>query len=72
MTVEYLTLEDLLALSSDLGDLQVRDAGLLDSAVQRPRSSLFGHDAYPTIHEKVAVLLDRWREIARLSTATSD
>ena len=36
----------------------VRDLGLLDSATARPRSSAFGVDAYPTLHEKAAALLD--------------
>lgn len=58
MTVEYLTLDDLLALASDLGVDKVRDLGLLDSAAHRPKSSLMGQDAYPTLHEKAAVLLE--------------
>lgn len=58
MTVEYLGLEDLLALADDLGVPKVRDLGLLDAAAHRPRSSLMGHDAYPTLHEKAAVLLE--------------
>jgi death-on-curing protein len=36
----------------------VTDIGLLDSAAHRPQASAFGHDAYPTIHEKAAALLD--------------
>jgi death-on-curing protein len=35
----------------------VRDVGLLDSAVNRPRSSAFGEDAYQTIDLKAAALL---------------
>ena len=35
----------------------VRDLGLLDSAVARPRSSVFGQDAYPDIWTKAAALL---------------
>ncbi|WP_372735877.1 type II toxin-antitoxin system death-on-curing family toxin [Nocardioides sp.] len=35
----------------------VRDAGLLESAAARPRTSLFGDDAYPTIELKAAALL---------------
>lgn len=58
MTVEYLTLDDLLALAADLGVDKVRDLGLLDSAAHRPKSSLMGQDAYPTLHEKAAVLLE--------------
>ena len=58
MTVEYLTLDDLLALADDLGVSKVRDLGLLDSAAHRPKSSLMGRDAYPLLHEKTAVLLE--------------
>lgn len=58
MTVEYLILEDLLALADDLGVSKVRDLGLLGAAVHRPRTSLMGHDAYPTVDEKAAVLLE--------------
>lgn len=58
MTLRYLQLEDLLVLADDLGVPQVRDLGLLDSAAHRPRSSLFGRDAYPSASEKAAVLLE--------------
>jgi death-on-curing protein len=58
VTVEYLQLEDLLQLASDLGDLVVRDFGLLEAAAQRPRTTLYGQEAYPTIPEKAAVLLE--------------
>jgi death-on-curing protein len=56
--IEYLTLEDVLALIGDLGVGPVRDIGLLDSAVHRPQVSVFGADAYPGIDEKAAVLLE--------------
>lgn len=55
--VEFLTLEDLLGLVRRLGAGPVRDVGLLDAAVTRPRSSAFGEDAYPTLHLKAAALL---------------
>ncbi|MFC5500985.1 type II toxin-antitoxin system death-on-curing family toxin [Lysinimonas soli] len=58
MTVEHLQLEDLLQLASDLGDLAVRDLGLLEAAVQRPQTTLYGQEAYPSIHDKAAVLLE--------------
>jgi len=53
----YLTLEDLLRLTRLLGAGPVRDAGLLDSAAARPRASVFGQDAYPSLPEKAAALL---------------
>ena len=36
---------------------EVRDLGLLESALARPQASAFGQDAYPTIHEKAAALV---------------
>lgn len=36
----------------------VKDHTLLDSALKRPQQSLFGEDAYPTIHAKAAALLE--------------
>ena len=58
MTTHYLDLEDLLVLVDDLGVGPVRDLGLLDSAAHRPRTSLFGEDAYPDLDTKAAALLE--------------
>jgi death-on-curing protein len=57
--VEYLDLDDLLALAAALlGDPPpVRDVGLLGSAVARPRTTAFGEDAYPDLWSKAAALL---------------
>ena len=55
--VEYLELEDILQLVRHLGVGPVRDVGLVDSAVARPRSSAFGEDAYSSISLKAAALL---------------
>jgi death on curing protein len=55
--VEYLDLEDLLALVRVLQAGPVRDLGLLDSAAGRPRSSALGEEAYPTLSQKAAALL---------------
>ena len=38
-------------------DVVVRDAGLLGSALARPRASVLGADAYPTLEEKAAALV---------------
>jgi death-on-curing protein len=54
---EYLSLEDLLDLVNALGAGPVRDLGLLDSACHRPRASLFGQEAYPTLTGKAAALM---------------
>ena len=54
----FLDLEDLLHVARrTLGDVEVRDVGLLESASARPRSTAFGEDAYPSIHAKAAALL---------------
>ena len=57
--IDYLTLEDVVILANELagGRAEVRDLGLLDAAVHRPRASLFGADAYPELHGKAAALL---------------
>lgn len=55
---EYLSLEDLLALTDDLGVGPVRDLGLLDSAAHRPQTELIGYEAYTSLDEKAAVLVE--------------
>lgn len=55
---EYLSLEDLLALVDDLQVGPLRDLGLLDSAAHRPQTSLWGREAYRTLDEKAAALLE--------------
>ena len=56
---EFLELDDLLVIiDRAVGpDAQVRDAGLLASTLARPRATVFGDDAYPSLDEKVAALL---------------
>ena len=56
---EYLDLEDLLEIARQAvgKDVVVRDYGLLQSALARPRASVFGQDAYPDLHLKAAALL---------------
>ncbi len=56
--IAYLTLDDVLQLISDLGVGPIRDIGLLDSAVHRPQASVFGEDAYPSVDDKAAALLE--------------
>ena len=55
--VEFLGLEDLVVMTRLLGAGPIRDLGLLDAAVARARSSVFGQDAYPTIELKAAALI---------------
>lgn len=45
-------------LVEDLGVGPVRDVGLLESAVARPRTKLWGKAAYPSLELKAAALLD--------------
>ncbi|WP_125078672.1 type II toxin-antitoxin system death-on-curing family toxin [Mycobacterium sp. P7213] len=56
---EYLDLEDLLEVARGAvgADVAVRDYGLLESALARPRASVFGADAYPDLHLKAAALM---------------
>jgi death on curing protein len=77
--VEYLDLEDIVAMVRLLRVGPIRDLGLLDSAVNRPRASAFGDDAYRTLDLKAAALLhsmlknhalvDGNKRVAWLSTA---
>src|ERR1700733_16089700 len=50
---EYLDLDDLLVIAR----AAIRDYGLLESALARPRASVFGQDAYPELHLKAAALM---------------
>ena len=55
MSIDYLTVEELLEIAAGiLPEVLVRDIGLLSSAVDRPRTTVFGEDAYPTIESKAA------------------
>ena len=58
MTV-YLTVEQALriARAATGSPIEVRDIGLLEAAVHRPRTSVFGQDAYPDLMTKAAALL---------------
>lgn len=54
----YLDVEDLRHIAERiLPGVEVRDVGLLEAAVARPRASAFGGDAYPSVHDKAAALL---------------
>ena len=59
MSLVYLGLDDLLAASrAFLGaEPVVRDFGLLDSALARPRAAMYGVQAYPSLDKKAAALL---------------
>lgn len=63
--MRYVTRDELLYINGKIlndarilaGAQKIRDMGLLESAVLRPQSSVFGSDAYPTLREKVAALM---------------
>ena len=55
--IEYLELEDVLHMVRLLEIGPIRDLGLLDSSVARPRSGTFAEDFYPTLELKAAALL---------------
>lgn len=55
---DYLTVEDLLEVAAGvIGEVTIRDAGLLAAAAGRPQLTVYGDDAYPTFDEKAAALL---------------
>ncbi|MCM3339341.1 type II toxin-antitoxin system death-on-curing family toxin [Paenibacillus sp. MER TA 81-3] len=63
--VKYLTKEEVIAghyfMMKQMQDMEqagVKDHSLLESAVYRPQQSVFGEDAYPTLFEKAAALVD--------------
>ena len=55
----YLTLPELLHVAARvLGpEVAVRDYGLFEAALARPRATAFGKDAYPSLDAKAAALL---------------
>lgn len=54
----YLTAEELLVVARRVvGDLVVRDLGLVESAAARPRTQIGATDAYPDLLTKAAALL---------------
>jgi death-on-curing protein len=53
----YLSLEDVLYLAARVGEPTPRDVGLVESAVARPMTTVFGSDAYPDIHTKAAAFM---------------
>jgi death-on-curing protein len=57
--VIYLTLSELLHVAGRTlsAGYAVRDYGLLEAALARPRATAFGKDAYPSLDAKAAALL---------------
>jgi death on curing protein len=58
--MQYVTIEEVIRINQDLlgtGSV-IRDAGLLASAVGRPALVVFGEDAYLTLYDKTAALME--------------
>ncbi len=63
MDVRYLTMAEILWLHSASierygGSPGIRDSNMLQSAVNRPQTTVFQADAFPTLSEKAAAYLD--------------
>jgi len=56
--IEYLDLDELVKIARHAigANVAIADYGLLESALARPRASVFGSDAYPDLHLKAAAL----------------
>lgn len=62
MTAQYLSVKEVLKIHHQViktfgGSHGVRDLGLLESAVARPKAGYLEYEAYSTLQEKAAVLL---------------
>lgn len=56
--MRYLTVEDICGFNEAfVGPGQLRDLGLLESAVMRPQQALVAGDLYPDLHSKAAALV---------------
>ncbi|CUR57307.1 conserved hypothetical protein [metagenome] len=55
----YLDLDTAIAVAARAvdGEPEVADVGLLESALARPRATVFGEDAYPSLRGKTAALM---------------
>jgi death-on-curing protein len=56
--IQYLSLEEVIEIGEALiPDFRIRDIGLLESAVHRPTTVIYGQEAYPSIEGKIAALM---------------
>ena len=56
--VEYLHFHELMEICfAIIPGAQIRDGGLLKSAAERPKTMLFGEDAYKSFNEKASALM---------------
>ncbi|WP_411348822.1 type II toxin-antitoxin system death-on-curing family toxin [Paenibacillus sp. WLX2291] len=65
MTIQYVTIQEIIYFNAMLidehggeEDTGVRDLGLLESAVNRPKQTMLGKDLYPTVFHKAAALFE--------------
>lgn len=58
--MRYVTIEEVVRINGDILGTEptIRDVGLLASAVDRPAQVVFGADAYPTLFDKAAALME--------------
>ena len=56
--IDFLDIHDVLQICERIiPNLAIRDQGLLQSAIERPRTTVFGEDAYKSFPEKAAALM---------------
>ena len=56
--IQYLSLEEVIEIGEALiPDFRIRDIGLLESAVHRPATVIYGQEDYPSIEGKIAALM---------------
>ena len=60
LTIEEVTFFNLLLIEEHGGKEQagIKDITVLESAIERPKQTIFGKDAYQTIFEKAAALME--------------
>ncbi|WP_424768523.1 type II toxin-antitoxin system death-on-curing family toxin [Paenibacillus sp. sgz302251] len=65
MEIRYLSVQEVIAINvamiqkySPGEHVGVKDSGLLESAILRPRSSAFGDDAYPSLFDKATAFFE--------------
>ncbi len=55
--IDHLSRDDTLAIIEPMSVGPIREPGLLASALDRPRTTIFGQDAYPALVDKAAALV---------------
>ena len=56
--IQYLYLDEVIEIGEALiPDFQIRDIGLLESAVNRPEITVYGQEVYKTLAEKIAAFM---------------